>query len=183
MQRLFLAIPIVKSYANNLSLYQHALYQRLSKQTDNLRLTPRENLHVTLVFIGNTPSENVSAIIKEVQKATKELQPFTLTPKSIMQLPSDDKARAVCLTFNDSKEFNDLQSKLYEAVHSVQPTQPPKPIIHTTLMRASKLDISDNTPLPDVELSPLSVDTFTLFESKLNRNGSTYQPLETFNLK
>ncbi len=183
MERLFFAIPVLKSYANNLSLYQNVLYQSLVEHSTNLRLTPRENLHITLVFIGETTHDNKSIIIKEIQKATEGLNSFTLTPKSITQLPDEKNSSSICLAFKDSEEFKTLQSKIYKAVHSVQPTKPPKPIIHTTLMQAKDVNIDEKFKLPDAEFSPLRVNSFTLFKSTLGENGSIYAELGDFSLK
>lgn len=54
----------------------------------NVRWTPRENVHLTLLFLGDTPVEIVERITDQIREAAANTSPFTLRLGEVGAFPS-----------------------------------------------------------------------------------------------
>lgn len=59
------------------------------------RATPVEQVHMTVQFIGDTPSAELDATIESVQRAVANLKQFDLRPARLISLPERGPARLV----------------------------------------------------------------------------------------
>jgi 2'-5' RNA ligase len=184
-QRLFLAIPFPKAYARNLSIIQSHLSEKLSDKVEHLRSTPEENLHITLLFIGNCNESIITKITEKVKAKIQQIPVFELIPQSLTLGPPGESSSQIWLTFKDNPSFSSLQNILFTAIKDICDINSPKPIIHSTLMKFlttntidSHIDVSS-----ELEVSPLTVRSIVLFGSKLQKDGSKYTPLYSFDLK
>lgn len=70
--RLFLALRLPEEWLDEI-----VAWQRRAFAGARVRLVPREQLHVTLVFLGSTPAAEVPAIVARLERAARpvELRP------------------------------------------------------------------------------------------------------------
>ncbi len=71
--RLFIGIPITDALISELQIIRPEL-----KTVSNLRWVPNENLHITLLFIGETDVKNIDGIKTSVKLTLQSMLPFEL---------------------------------------------------------------------------------------------------------
>jgi RNA 2',3'-cyclic 3'-phosphodiesterase len=95
--RLFLALRLPDDVLGEIERWQ-------SEQLSNVRLVPREHLHVTLAFLGRRPADELDAIVEALHEAAAEAGEIRLTPvryretRSVgMLVLEDERGRAAAL--------------------------------------------------------------------------------------
>jgi RNA 2',3'-cyclic 3'-phosphodiesterase len=71
--RLFLALRVPEDVLGEIERWQQSALRAV-------RLVPRENLHVTLAFLGHRPAGEVDAIVAALRAAAAEAREIRLTP-------------------------------------------------------------------------------------------------------
>lgn len=110
VKRLFIALPLSAELKNAIRAYQQTL------KSIPLRPAPEENLHITLVFIGATPEEEIPAIDKKIEKTLSSSRnpttPYILIPKLFEPGPNPTFPHLLWLTLETSPALVDLQKRL-----------------------------------------------------------------------
>ena len=104
--RLFLALRLPEHVLDGIGRWQ-------AERLDRVRVVPRDELHVTLAFLGHRPAGELDGILRELREAAAAASPdLRLTParyretRSVAMLVLDDEeGRAAALA-------GDLQSRL-----------------------------------------------------------------------
>ena len=110
-RRLFVALPLPGEVVNFLEQIQKALKNRGFRAS-----WPRmETMHLTLKFIGETPTENLEPIIRAVQTTAAAHHRFKLRVQGVGVFPSAQRARV--LWAGVGWETRDL-SALYQVLDS-----------------------------------------------------------------
>jgi len=141
--------------------------------------TEPANMHLTLRFIGEVDEDAAEEIDHFL--AGVEAPAFSLALSGLGTFGEGAKARAVWAGVAPSPELVRLHAKVESAVvRAGQPPEGRKFVPHVTLARLTQ-------PQPQRLQSfiegnnlfgagPFSVDTFTLFESRLGKGGAIYVP-------
>jgi RNA 2',3'-cyclic 3'-phosphodiesterase len=82
--RLFCALRLPDDTVDELSLWQIEAFGRL----DGIRVLGREQLHVTLAFLGSRPAGELDSIGAELREAARAAEPATLTVKGYRETRS-----------------------------------------------------------------------------------------------
>jgi 2'-5' RNA ligase len=82
--RLFCALRLPDDTVHELSLWQIEAFGRL----DGIRVLGREQLHVTLAFLGSRPAGELDSIGAELREAARAAEPATLTVKGYRETRS-----------------------------------------------------------------------------------------------
>jgi RNA 2',3'-cyclic 3'-phosphodiesterase len=82
--RLFCALRLPDDTVDELSLWQTEAFSRL----DGIRVLGREQLHVTLAFLGSRPAGELDSIGAELREAARAAEPATLTVKGYRETRS-----------------------------------------------------------------------------------------------
>lgn len=152
----------------------HHQSRRLQKQVGGRR-TARENLHMTLLFLGYTPTEREQSLRRYCQAL--EAESFSLDidrigiwkrPRIAWAAPSSTPA---VLT-----ELSDRLRKLAEYLGHETEKRIWRP--HVTLLRKASGQISQH------EIKPMhwEIDRFALIESKIRSEGVQYRVVEQYDL-
>lgn len=177
-KRLFIAIPLSDYFLDIFSNYSREY------EFPGLRWIPRENLHITVCFLGNVLEDNISSLIAELKKEYVYLKPFELEFQKICFAPFHRNPNMVWAVFFDSQEYNTLVEKTYRAVDGFieKPFQKKKSIIHITMGRFKNSYITHRLLLkqPNLKYEILKVSECHLMQSKLTPNGSIYSIVERF---
>lgn len=178
--RLFVAIELPEEIKAALTTLQ----QSLREARADVAWAKPDNLHLTLKFLGETPSERIPALGLACVEAAKANPPFTLTTQGTGFFPDQRRPRIVWAGLSGAvTELEALQQQV-EACLAVQGCTPEiKPFRpHLTLGRCkSPRNLPQlATHLNSYKLPALSftVSELVLMQSQLHPSGSIYTPLQ-----
>jgi len=144
------------------------------------RWTKPENLHVTLVFLGNTSEQEVREVKKIASQVAARHNPFSFSLSKIMYGPSLKQPRMLWAVGKMPKELSSLQEDLAGALgHHEEYLFS----LHITLARLNEWGFRgiepEERPQIDEKLSlEVPVSSFEIMESRLKRGGAEYTLVE-----
>jgi 2'-5' RNA ligase len=148
------------------------------------RWVPRENMHVTLKFLGRTWPRLTDWVPERIGGAVVDVDPFETRLHGVGSFPSTKRGRAIWAGFEDEEErIRGLADAIDDALEEEFEPEKREFHAHLTVARSDpplKLPAAyTSTPL----VSELwLVDHVTLFRSHLGRPAPRYEPLERFRL-
>jgi 2'-5' RNA ligase len=149
-------------------------WQQAELADADVRLVPREHLHVTLAFLGNRPADDVRAIVDTLRAAAAAAEPpllqalryrETRTVGMVVLAETDDRAARLA---------GDLQRRLEELGVYRREARPWLP--HVTVARFRSRPRLDPA-LPDLGVA--SPSGAALYNSVLRSTGAQYVVLES----
>lgn len=171
-RRLFVAVPLPVDLEGYVAIAQQSL-----PALPGLRLLRRDQLHVTLAFIGEVDEVKASAARSVVEKVPADMGGEGRIG-GLMPMPSAKRARVVALGIADEggalgRLYEHIMRGLEEARVTRREKRPFKP--HLTVARL-------RTPAPVQPTSesghaPFAIESVCLFESELRREGAVYTSL------
>lgn len=186
LHRIFLAINLPQDKLQEL--------ERLQKTIPELpiRWIHPENLHITLVFVGNTSDKELEALQKNCRQVAKSIQPFSLQFSQVAYGPSPLHPRMVWLKGKPPKELLRLQRNLAavaEKKNDFTADSKRYPFaLHLTLGRLEEFELQtmELEELPDIAKDvsyTILVDSFDIMESFLKPKGAEYSIVESIRLE
>lgn len=176
--RLFLGLRLTDADLDELVAWQAR--ELCPRGARSVRVVPRENLHVTLAFLGSRPTGEVGEITAALEASVgdargggrMELRPerYRETRSVGMVVLTDAEGRATALA-------GDLHARL-EALGVYRREQRPW-LPHVTVLRFRERPRL-SPPLPAV--GPLVPSDAAVFLSRLHPSGARYEVLESFRL-
>ncbi len=161
--RIFIAINLPEKIKNNLIEYRDK-WPGLP-----VRWTKKENLHITLEFLGYLTDEELIELLQKTKEIASGKESFTLRLNKVCYGPTDKKPpRMVWVVGEKVKEFN------------LTP--------HITLGRLKTWQWKQMEPEERPEVSEdinllFEVNSIEVMDSQLKRMGPEYTVLESFPLK
>ncbi len=185
LHRIFLAINIPESLKEEMIQVQNTLPEVPCTWTS------KENLHFTLVFLGNTSDKELDEVLLLAKKVGERHKKFSITLSHIQYGSSRNVPRMIWATGKTSQELVSLQKDLEKAfsASSVLHFTPEKRpyTLHLTLARLNGFELQameqDELPIIDEEISwEITADSFEVMESKLKQGGAEYTVVQSFSL-
>jgi RNA 2',3'-cyclic 3'-phosphodiesterase len=168
--RLFCALRLPDETAELLAAWQ----QETFGEVPEVRLPPRDHLHVTLAFLGHRPAEELDGILGTLQDAAGRVEPPLLSlrgyreTRSVAMLTFDDEdGRAAALAA-------DLHGRL--AALGVYEPERRRWLPHVTVLRFRRRPRL-RPALPGLE--PFMTSDAAAFLSQLRPGGARYEVLES----
>lgn len=158
-----------------------------------IRWTKKENLHITLVFLGYLTDDELLEICKITKEVASRNQSFSINLNKIYYGPPKKMPpRMVWVQGKKSKEFASLKDDLEKSlmiskeVHFSPEKRTFSP--HITLGRIKAWEFRqiepEERPLVDEEINlSFEVNSIEVMESELKRGGAEYSILESCSLK
>ncbi len=154
--------------------------------------TKKENLHLTLLFIGALNDNQLKETVSSAQGVSLRHSPFIIRfEKNCFGPDKKFPPRFIWAQGEKSQELANLQADLEESIYKnpgykykSREIQPHKP--HITLARIKQWDFRRLEEIPPIEESinlDFEASSFDLMESYLKRGGAKYEVLESFRLK
>jgi 2'-5' RNA ligase len=189
--RLFIAIPLPESLLKRLADVQYRLQGKVPHQS--VRWARSEGVHLTLKFLGDTPTEKVPTITEALTVVGRNAPPCALVVEELGCFPNLRRPRVLWVGVNEpTGRLEALQKAVEEATtslgykperHSFTP--------HLTLgrvrrgtSRRDEREIAGAIEGTSVDqLAEFTADRFELIRSDLKPTGAEYIPLETFLLQ
>jgi 2'-5' RNA ligase len=147
----------------------------------------KENLHVTLKFLGNLAPEDLNKVTLVLKETVPHWKPFPVTIGRWGAFPTMKRPRVIWLGIQSEEDrLSRMAQSLEKSLSQIGFNPEEKGIhLHLTLGRFRK--VVDLTGKLEEEVSDLSCQFecrwVTLFQSKLSSRGPTYIPLEKIWLK
>jgi len=183
-QRLFLAINLPENIKNKLLIYQ--------RQWEDLpaRKVPKSNLHITLIFLGDTGNDQMYNTIKISEHIAKKHKPFKINLQRIILGPPNKPPRMIWVEGKRNQEIASLKNDLENALLNLEnsnyikkETRAYKPHITLGRIKTGQWKKLENPPKINKLFDfNVFVDSIELMQSNLKRTGAEYAVLESINL-
>lgn len=168
--RLFCALRLPDATAERIAAWQDEAFGEVPE----VRLTPREHLHLTLAFLGHRPVEELESILGALREAAAHAEP------SLLALRGYRETRSVgMLAFDDEAGRGAaLAADLHERLAGLGVYEPErrKWLPHVTVLRFRRRPRL-KPPLPALETFVPS--DAAAFLSRLRPEGARYEVLES----
>jgi RNA 2',3'-cyclic 3'-phosphodiesterase len=185
VKRCFIAIEIPD--ANSLTKFNHLLNKDFANS--DIKWVKPENMHLTLVFLGEITDEQVEAAIKVLRSVSENYNPFVCELKGFGSFGTKNNPTVLWIGIDVSKPLLELKNRLDSGLKSSgYKINENKYRPHLTLGRV-KLFKNHNEldqltgKYKDYLFLTFTVFRLILFESKLSSQGPAYTPIEICTLK
>ena len=179
LHRIFIAINLPEGIKMKLLEYKNKWPELLA------RWTTKENLHLTLAFLGNTSDRELAEVCALLKKAGERHSPFSLAFTKIAYGPDAKRPKMIWAVGEKSAELLALQKDIQKTA-GLEASQPFSP--HLTLARLKMFELQriELEELPevneDISIS-FEINSIEVMESQLKRSGSQYTILQSIPLK
>jgi RNA 2',3'-cyclic 3'-phosphodiesterase len=172
--RLFIGIPLDDRLRAGLVGHYH----RIAGLGD-VKMVERENLHITLKFLGDTEPDKIDIIKNAIDLSVQGIESFFITSNMIASFGSEKFARVIWANVDKNGEkIIDIYDKLEEKLVAEGFKRDDKPFTaHITIAR-SKEGIDLRKPLRDLKFEYKSrVERVELYSSELTPAGARHTVL------
>ncbi|OYP31010.1 RNA 2',3'-cyclic phosphodiesterase [Rhodopirellula sp. MGV] len=185
--RSFISIPITPGITSAAT----KIIKALKPVDSGIKWVPLDNLHLTLKFLGEVDNVEVFDVCTAIRSVTSHIEPFELHFTGTGGFPNLDKPRVLYAGIEDPsgllvKMVGELELKLADLGFKPEPRDY-RP--HLTLGRARSKgglvseELSEAMQqYSDTHLGDMVVDEVNLMASFLDKQGPTYQVMDTIDL-
>jgi 2'-5' RNA ligase len=147
------------------------------------RWVPRENMHVTLKFLGRTWPRLTDWVPAQVEAAAADVSRFTTRLRGVGSFPSAKRGRALWAGFDDTDSVTALAAELEASLADEFPAEKRPFHPHLTVARSDPpLKLPAAYSDTKLESDEWEVGHIVLFRSRLGRPAPRYEPLDRFPL-
>jgi 2'-5' RNA ligase len=177
--RLFVAIEIPETVKDAVE----EVFAPWRERFPTARWVPRENLHVTLKFLGRTWPRLEDWVPAQVGAAAADVLPFAARLRGVGSFPSAKRGRALWAGFEETDLITDLATEIEAALVDEFPAEKRPFHPHLTVARSDPpLKLPVGYSGTELESDEWEVDRVVLFRSHLGRPAPRYEPLARFPL-
>src|SRR3989338_9954601 len=175
--RLFVAIEIPEEIND----YLCGLQQEIADSRNKIRLVNKDNMHLTLKFLGEVQPNKVESLNKNLKEIA--FKPFSVVLDDIRVFPNEDCIRVVWVGLKPEEFVLELQKNIDENLKKLFKKEKGfKP--HLTIARVKyiedKKQFVDKLKQINVDNKKIEVNNFKLIKSTLTSKGPLYEDLEIF---
>lgn len=179
MKRLFVAIPVPEETADQLSVYAAGL----SEQLKDTRWVPKQNYHITALFLGDIHEEHIPKIQELITGLCRQTVPFQLQFRK-MTLKPKHVPKMMWAKFETHPDFTQFVASLKKLLMPFMAKLPDDygvdPIPHLTLCRFRPNPKLKKLQLPEIQLADLPARNCQLVASELTPAGPIYSVISEF---
>lgn len=174
LHRIFLAINLPSKVEKELTKYQEK-WQELP-----CHWTKRNNLHITLAFLGNASDAELEDVQEIARNIAAKHAPFTLSLSRIAYGPTEEQPKMVWAVGETSKELLSLQKDLTKAL-DYREENPFS--LHVTLGRLNawefkKIEPEERLHIQEEISLDIPISSFQIIESKFKQRNIEYSIIE-----
>ena len=156
----------------------------------NVRWVNVDNIHLTVVFMGNIREEDIPAIKGQIRKACMEFGPFDIELNGLGVFPNVQRPRVLWLGLDgDIERMSSLKSALQELLKPFGIKEEKRSFRpHLTMGRFRKPNRGDSTldniisQYKDLDGPVCQLKELIMFKSELKREGAEYTKMESWPL-
>jgi RNA 2',3'-cyclic 3'-phosphodiesterase len=180
--RLFVAVTVPAEQLDALETDTSSLKERLT----GARWTANKNRHVTLKFLGSTPSDQMDRIGRICASMAAKHQVTNVSLAGLGAFPSEKRARVLWAGIED--DDNLLAIMAGELSDALEPMGfEPEARAFTPHLTLARLKTPGKLPelpgLTEVTREPFEVREVVLFRSHLSPRGARYEALDRYPLR
>jgi len=187
--RIFVAINLPEDIKRQLEKYQQNF--ALNQNTEWAKWTKKDNLHITLEFLGYLTDEEIGEVCMAVKEVAERHEAFSVNLTSILYGPPGKMPpRMVWVEGEKSKELANLRKDLEEALTKKVSFIPENRgfASHITLARIFAFAWKAIEPEERPEINQnidlaFTAESIEVMESESKRGGPAYTVLESHSLK
>jgi 2'-5' RNA ligase len=191
--RIFIAINLPVEIKKQLVIEQQEI-DRLFTEINPIRWTKQDNLHITLLFIGQISKEELANIVEIVNQIQSKYSSFSLELDEIIYGPRgnydfDSKIvpRMIWVNIKQSKELFSLQKELQQKIKTQNNEHKDKFSAHITLGRINqwqwKTIEPNQRPIIKKEIAVKWLNSsIEIMNSQIDTTGPEYTIYKSFNL-
>ena len=185
--RTFIAIPL----GDEVHRKSKRLIERIRQPGDGIKWVPTDNLHLTLKFLGEVDNTEVPAVCNVVHDVCADRDPFELHFAGTGGFPSINRPRVLHIKIEDvSGTLTEIVSELEDQYAELGFKREPRDYTpHLTLgrtkggsRRAGEQVIERLRSEQQTEVGAMLADSVQVIASFLDKQGPTYQVMDTFEL-
>ncbi len=182
--RLFVAVPFPAEVKNELG----RLVDDWRKEKDKVGWVKKENLHLTLKFLGETPLEKLDALKRNLAANLNDSKIFSTSLSGAGAFPNLNRARVIWIGVSEGKEkLTELAQKIEEATRPLGfPAEERAFSAHLTIGRVKDSRLTEpllaKVRACTFEAQGIIVSEVVLYQSELAPGGAVYMPLARFEL-
>lgn len=145
------------------------------------RRTRREQIHLTVFFIGNVAKNALEATLESVERSCSGVPAFSLQPERVATLPEKGPKRVLVVTTEAPASLLEIRGRLVQRLARMARVKPNDRFLpHFTVARARR---PTNRPIDaPVELPPLEIHELRLMRSVLTPDGAEHRLVRAFPL-
>ena len=178
--RLFIAVPLPENAAAALNNCTKPL-----REKKNVRLVPKQNLHCTILFIGEKSESECKSIIETIKEIREHLSAAEISVNRLVLFPSGTrKPRVIAAAVDSANQGLQVYHRIFCRELGMLKVKNYHP--HITLARLRQNDqvmqkkqIHHLIELPSISFQ---AENIILYSSLLFREGASYDPLFTIKL-
>jgi len=179
--RTFIAVPVPEPLFN----LRKKLKATISEKTGKIRWLRKEQIHLTLKFLGDTTEDSINDVRRIMQSIADEFKPFNISIQKTGCFPKVERPRVMWIGVSGKLEkLNQLVEKIQKKLNPLGfPKNEKKYHPHITIARAKypqkkTPDISTflNTSFDPI---PFPIKKVQFISSELFPNGPVYTILST----
>ena len=177
--RLFVAIEIPEAVKDSVE----EAFAPWRETFPKARWVPRENMHVTLKFLGRTWPRLVNWVPAHLKSAALDVSRFRARLRGVGSFPSAKRGRALWAAFEDADPIAGLAAEIEVTLEDEFPAERRPFHPHLTVARSDPpLKLPAAYTGTELVSDEWEVDHVTLFQSHLGRPAPRYEPLARFPL-
>jgi RNA 2',3'-cyclic 3'-phosphodiesterase len=192
-KRVFLAVNLPEQIKNEIIQEQKEIDNSFPEEYRKglIRWTKKENIHITLFFLGNLEEKEILALSKRVKEIIDKQNQFYLELSKIdYGPPAKMPPRMIWLQLKNSLTLNTITEEIKKTLFEKKLLKRPEErsfTPHITLGRIKiwqwkRIEPEERPVIKKTLDQNFPVKSIELMESKLKRTGAEYQILESFPL-
>lgn len=182
--RVFFAIPLDEEIKNIIDRFNS---ENICPLFEDIKKVPKENLHITLKFIGEIGEDIVNAIHKKITQPILIHNTFTTYAQGLGVFPSPQKAKIMWIGLKNNIDkvttiYNSISDILDDLKIEDDNEKNFHPHITINRFKKSPLPNKINSIIDkykDKEFGTISVNSITLYQSILTPEKPIYTPIFT----
>lgn len=166
MMRLFVEIPV----SDRESLYP--VLKKL-KTVPGIRTTDISQIHITMVFLGETDSNKVTSVIKSVKKSVEGFTPFDIEIGKMGYFGGNGKSSIIWIGAKPSDTLSELAKRIRSGLDENGFEYDRKPFkAHVTVGRSKDGTVPGNDVLSSFDkVTKIHCDRVLIMSSEFGKNG------------
>lgn len=178
MVRLFVCLWVPKEIVDKIVFFQ----EKLTKVGLIGKFVERENIHVTIAFIGEVDENNVKEIIEKLENCLNNFSAFKISLEGLKIIPNENFIKIVGINIKGEylKEINRAVGECLKASFHEDSKLTLCRVKKVQDKRKIKSFLDENS---HVNMGEIYVKELNLVKSVLTKNGPKYFTLHKFKLK
>jgi 2'-5' RNA ligase len=167
MSRVFIGVFVPENFRKKISLLQ----EEMKKLPMKAKFVERENLHISLSFLGEVAESDVVDIIKKLDFISSHYKKFEVHITNFKLIPNQNYIRVIALDALNG-ELRKISQHIKQDIGG--DVKPP----HLTLCRVKNIEdkkiFFEKISQLNADIGSFIVDSINLIESRLQRTGPIY---------